>query len=257
MNPDLAIVVSSFDGMDDLWQPFWELFRRFWPDCPYDKYMISNHKICRIEGIEVRTIAVGDDQGWARNLRVALESIPHQYVIYLQEDYLLRAPVETARIKRIFELTREKQANLTYLFPRLHSSDVSPGQLVEIRELAGDGLYRINLQAALWKKSFFLETIRADESQWQFELRASDEPSRSIYFESLGALDKPESWSLPYFCTAIVRGKWVPDAMRLCERNSIAVDLRRRPAHRYWALRRLGAKVKWYWKWGFRKAYET
>jgi hypothetical protein len=32
----IAIPVVSCDKYSDLWQPFFALFDRFWPDCPLD-----------------------------------------------------------------------------------------------------------------------------------------------------------------------------------------------------------------------------
>ncbi len=39
-----AVLVVSCDNYSDVWSPFFELYSRFWPDCPFNTYLISNTK---------------------------------------------------------------------------------------------------------------------------------------------------------------------------------------------------------------------
>ena len=38
---DCALVISSCDKYQDLWNPSLALHRRFWPDCPYPTFLMS------------------------------------------------------------------------------------------------------------------------------------------------------------------------------------------------------------------------
>lgn len=38
-----AYVVLSCDSYNDIWEPYGELFNRFWPDCPYDCFLATHH----------------------------------------------------------------------------------------------------------------------------------------------------------------------------------------------------------------------
>src|SRR3989344_9116599 len=89
-----AIVVSSFDGFVDLWEPFFTLLFRYWPDCPYPIYLISNSKT--YDHPRVTTVAIGEDGKWANNLFIALDQIPATHIIYMQDDYFLTGPVDTS-----------------------------------------------------------------------------------------------------------------------------------------------------------------
>jgi hypothetical protein len=243
----LAVIVSSFDGMDDLWEPFWTLFFRFWPNCPYQGYLIANTK--QFHRREVRTIRVGDDRGWARNLRLALESLPNQHILYLQEDYLMNAPANSARIERLAEIHRAGGAICTYLYPRYQCRTPYPlGEGVDVVDM--NLPFRVSLQAAIWDKAALLTLLRDDESQWQFEYRASKE-ARGLILTDRSKMTDPSSWALPYFVTAVVRGKWVPGALKLCRGHGINVDRSRRGIHRLWKVRRIGAHLKWYFKFGW------
>ena len=36
-----AILIVSCDKYSDLWDPFFKLFFKFWPDCPFNIYLLS------------------------------------------------------------------------------------------------------------------------------------------------------------------------------------------------------------------------
>ena len=83
-----ALLISSCDAYEDLWEPFFTFLFRYWPDCPYPIYLITNH--LSYPDSRVQTILSGDDKGWATNMRYALEKINSSHIIYLQDDYFIR-----------------------------------------------------------------------------------------------------------------------------------------------------------------------
>jgi catechol 2,3-dioxygenase-like lactoylglutathione lyase family enzyme len=92
----IAILVSSCDAFFDVWRPFAFFFRKYWGDCPFPVYLIVNQLRIRSEFIEA--IAVGEDRGWASNMKLALEKIDAPRVLYLQEDYFLNGPVRAEKL---------------------------------------------------------------------------------------------------------------------------------------------------------------
>ena len=44
MNKSTALLVLSCDEYSDLWNIFIKQFAVNWPDCPLDKYFVTNHK---------------------------------------------------------------------------------------------------------------------------------------------------------------------------------------------------------------------
>ena len=80
----VAIIVSSFDKYSTCWEPFAHGVSKYWPDCPYPIYLITNRKDFCIG--QVTALKIGVDQGWASNLKFALEQINVDY-IYLEIKY--------------------------------------------------------------------------------------------------------------------------------------------------------------------------
>src|ERR1043165_9524107 len=89
----VAIIVSSCDAFFDAWEPFNLFLKRFWNDCPFQIFLISNQ--LQVRSPRIRAISVGPDRGWSSNLLVALDRIPHPYILYVQEDYFLTEPVRS------------------------------------------------------------------------------------------------------------------------------------------------------------------
>ena len=62
----LAILICSCDAYADVWDPFFTLFFRHWPDCPWPIYLIANHR--RYPDDRVNTLLLGDDKDWSTNI---------------------------------------------------------------------------------------------------------------------------------------------------------------------------------------------
>jgi len=66
---------------------------------------------------------IGNDLGWARNLRTALKEISATHIIYPQEDYLLCRLVNQTRIAGLVAIALKSDVDLMYFFPRPKSCD--------------------------------------------------------------------------------------------------------------------------------------
>jgi len=79
-----AVLVVSCDNYSDLWEPFFELFWRFWPDCPFNVYLLSNKINADIP--RVKNLLVGDDISWSDNLRKGISQLKEKYILLFIED---------------------------------------------------------------------------------------------------------------------------------------------------------------------------
>jgi hypothetical protein len=233
----VAILVSSCDAFFDAWRPFHDFLQKFWSDCPLEIFLLTNE--LEVRSSRLRTIAVGPDHGWASNLLVALEQIPHPHVLYLQEDYFLTAPVHRAQLAQDFAEAMEAGAASLCFRAR---SEPDPGfQPLNDRfglvPLDSDG--RTRCQVTLWKKSALQAILRPDETAWNFEARGCAR-TREMRILSYG---RRENTPIPYLMSAISRGYWMPNAIALCRAHHVTIDPFFRPVYspRSWQrnLRRL------------------
>lgn len=226
MNPEklnkiCSIVVSSCDAFSDVWEAFFTLFFKYWPDCPFPIYLISETK--KYADDRVKMINIGEDKKWATNLKNALKNIDTKNIIYLQEDYLLESEVDTERILKLLNILRENNAAYLKLFP----SPVPKkkfGGYEDIGEIKKGDKYSISLQAAIWDKKISESLLVDGESGWDMEFKGSirsvdaKEPFLSVYNNALDY----------FYATAIKKGVWYYDAVKLCEREGINIDKTKR-----------------------------
>src|SRR5208283_4870127 len=218
---DISVLVVSCDKYRDLWAPFFTLFFRYWPDCPYPVYLCAN--ATSYEDPRVSPLLAGADISWSSNLKRCLEQFPSKYFILLQEDFLFTKPVDTPRIRELVDYFHERGAACLRLFPSPLPEKTmrdNPG----VGEILRGAAYRVSLQAAIWEKAALHELLVEGESPWDLENFGSKRSDLSDrLFLSIAERDR-KKWPLDYFSTAVVQGRWVREAVELCAREGITVD---------------------------------
>jgi hypothetical protein len=222
----IALVISSCDAFCDTWRPFAFFFAKFWPDCPFKAYLIVNEIPVVSDLFE--PIAVGPDRGWASNFRRTLERIPHDYVLYLQDDYFLNSAVETARIVAdcAWSIAHDADSLCFRGYPEPEAGYKPLTEHFGFAALDSDG--RTRCQFALWKKSALMEVLREGETAWDMESCGSERTKEMGIMVYARRDDAP----IRYLSSAIVRGLWVPEALTMCRDAGIPIRPRVRGIYR-------------------------
>ena len=219
---ECSVVVSSCDAFSDVWESFFKLFFKYWPDCPFSIYLISETK--KYPDERIININIGEDKKWASNMKVALKEIDTPYIIYLQEDYLLESKVDTKKVLELLEIIKKEKAAYLKLYPS-PAPHKNFKDYIDIGEINKGGKYSISLQAAIWNKNILENIIIDGESGWDMEFKGSIR-SKDIKEPFLSVHEK----TLDYFyTTAIKKGVWFYDAVKLCEKEGIYIDPKSRP----------------------------
>jgi hypothetical protein len=198
----VAIVVASCDRYRDLWDPFFYLFRRVWPDCEHPLYLVSNSSADSRPGVV--NLAVGEDVTWSANLRRALERVQEPYVILLLEDLLMFTSVNAERLHAVLTWMIESGANMLKLNPVPAPDRDGDSRVGKVQPGAH---YRVSTVATVWRKAVLLALLDDKETAWEFELRGS---LRSNVYDKFFACRKPH---FPVV-NGIVRGKWRPRVLK-------------------------------------------
>lgn len=212
-----AILVVSCDKYSDLWNPFFKSFFKFWPDCPFDIYLLNNHNCINIP--RVKNISVGDDISWSDNLYKAINGLKEEYIFLFLEDLFLIEFVETNKILKIFTWILESNANYVRINPSATKADKKFNDLVGI--ISKGTLYRTSTVLSVWKKDILLNLLKKGESAWDFEIYGS---LRSDIYDEFYA-----TWG-KYFpiINAIIKGKWQRKAIRKLSSIGIEINLSKR-----------------------------
>lgn len=212
----MRIAVITCEAYRDAVAPFTALFHKFWPDCPYP---LTFHK------------EVHMNETWCTVVtRCAQES--NEPILMLMEDFFLTAPVrQDLIVKADAILASYLRVGCVRVYP-------SPGPPldnftdVEFRTIPRGSVNRISCQAAIWRPDYLLRVA----------LGSMGTTGEAGDFENLGtpfAETQPDivmsvkrnvtPWPLEYISSAISRGLWNPDAIKLCAEHGIDLDLSRRP----------------------------
>ena len=233
LHTDCALVVSSCDAYSDLWKPFFTLLFRYWPDCPFPIYLISNKQIYWDK--RVRPLLIGIDKRWATNTRRTLERIPEPYILWILEDLFLEKPTNTNYILKLLDYLKFNHAATIRLHPTPIPDEDFENDL-NLGRIGHSADYRTSLNAAIWDKQIFYHLIREGENPWQMEVDGTKR-SRDLSSTFLSV----KSAALNYNqLGATIRRKWRYEAILLCQREKISVDYSCRPiAYADYILRRL------------------
>lgn len=215
---DVSVVVSSCDAFFDAWRPFAFFFRKFWPDCPFPVYLVTDH--LDVRSASIRALPLGREKDWAGRVQAALEQIATPHVLYLQEDYFLTSAVDEEQLARDFAHAIERDAaslcfrDLSGLEPE--SAAGSDRIMVVPRESTG----RTRLQTALWKRDVLAAILVRGETPWDMEARGSARTRDLLMLTYTRNANAP----VQYLVTAIVRGLWTPQALALCRAHGVKIE---------------------------------
>lgn len=216
-----SVLVPSCDAYADLWIPFFTLFWRYWPDCPFPVYLGSNTQ--EFDHPKVTTLYAGHGNNWTNRVREQILALTTPYVLLMLEDFFLRRPTQTAQILACFASLRSLEGEMLRLVRR-----PPPDRPVANHPLIGwirpGAPYRVSTQATLWRRQTLLDLMRESETIWQFELdgsRRSDRLEQGFYcvWQSV----------LPYDHHVVERGKWFRHEAWRFRRMGIGCDFSRRP----------------------------
>ena len=223
---DISILVCSCDKYEDLWNPMFEMFIKFWEDCQLNIYLMTNNKKYNHE--KVISIKTGDDVSWSRAFRKALNNIQSEYVFIIMEDYLLKNKVNIDEFLGLVEYMRKENAVCIRTMPSLYANEQLYGKYGDYRVglVSKDDPYRISLQAGIWKKEYIMSIIDDKDSAWEFEHLGSKRSARDNS-KILCTLDK-DKIIFDYYCTGVIQGYWIQEAVDLCKEHGVTVDLEKR-----------------------------
>lgn len=216
-NPlNLAVLVVSCDNYSDLWQPFFTLFKRFWPDCPYKIYLLSNFKEYNEEG--VTPILVGEDFSWSDNLIKALTLIDEEYVLMFIDDLFLIHQIQSNQLKEVFNWIATEKPNYVRLNP-LPKPDLPYNDYVGL--ISPGTLYRTATVMTVWNKKLLSNLLRPGENAWEFEVHGTVRSDDYEGFYSVWQVMMP-------VVNGVIKGKWQRSVIKRLHALGISLQLENR-----------------------------
>lgn len=226
-----VLLVSSCDYFSDCWEPFIHSFIKYWPDCKWPMYIISNNNdIPCPNGIQF--IKVGEDKLFASNLKNAIKQIDSEYIIYLQEDYFLNMMVNNDAIEKHISYCIDHNIDYLRLGPPYLNGHIIDNIYIQnsLRQK-----YALCLQAAIWKKDSLEKLLIEGWSGWDFEYRIQDYAIKNgIDLNILSLRNNTKNIGINYVTgTAVRKGKWTLSGYKFLANEGFSDLLSRRKVEGY------------------------
>lgn len=161
-----CIVISTWDKGSKLWPIIQHCFDKYWKDCPYEVYFLTN----TLDAPFGKTIKVGEDKGWYHMVTTALPQIPYSSFIFLIDDYWLYNKVDQETLSKLVATVETKEADYIRIVP---SRGAVQYYNENLKYFNLDYQYRTSLGPSIWNKDFFLSLLREEENIWQFEMQSA------------------------------------------------------------------------------------
>jgi|WetSurMetagenome_2_1015567.scaffolds.fasta_scaffold06210_4 hypothetical protein len=197
MRKDIAVVVLSCDKYSELWDSFSSTFIAHWPDCPYDRYLVTN--FLEYNSAYFKTLKVGEDISWSSNILLALSGLKatYKYVLVTLDDLFLAKKVDTITLSLIINSFLEIDGNYISL---INNPKFTKKYNQYFGEIEAGALYRPTCVLALWKLSVLEDMVIPSENAWEFERNGS---VRSKKYNKFFSVYK----SVFIYKNVVVRGK--------------------------------------------------
>jgi hypothetical protein len=220
-----AILVSSCDAFSDCWLPMIHSFKKYWPDCEYPIYFVTNFKSIDEKGITF--IKVGQDKGFGSNMNKALELIEVDTVILFLDDYFLNKCIKNTMIRS--HITYFIKESIDFLKIDYHDIIYRDENRIGNSFYCENPLdlkYSVNTAIALWKKEVLKSLCVEGISAWDFERNGiSNIKKKNLHIKSATILSTSiENNTIKKISGpgAVCKGRWTMEGIEFLKKNGFS-----------------------------------
>jgi hypothetical protein len=213
----LAILILSCDKFRDVWTPFLNQFRRFFPSEDYQIYVGSNSVRCAEQG--VIPIMSGDDPDWSTSYKRILAQIKEPKLFVILEDQFLASPIDSEGFQEALSFLIEKNALHIKYWANPLPNEVTDNPRIGIYHQGAP--YRATV-CGFWDREYLMSLLIEGENPWNFEILGS---YRTSYSDGFYGLMRP----LCENRNMIEKGCWIPQSVAWAREEGIVLDLDKRP----------------------------
>ena len=183
LTANVSMVLMTCDKYEDTWNPFFSQLKVNWPEFNMPIYLGSETKTFSFLGFNINCPLSREEpiEQWSMRLLKLIDKIDTEYILFFLDDFWLSQKVDNNCFNKIFSYMQEN--NDIGFVCLLHEEKkfitinretlITSSEYDELNEWKKGLPFRITTQAGLWKKSYLIKLLRAHESVWYFETRAT------------------------------------------------------------------------------------
>lgn len=213
---DLAVVLHTCDNYSFLWEGWNYYFQKHWDFAlPCRVYFMNEVRDTKFPNVISLPTGTGE---WSDRLLEGLSRIPERNVLYMQEDFWLRRPVDAAWISNVYQVfIHHKMDAIRWHTGLKYNCEPTDLQVngIHLQKYTLESRYIVSHQSTIWRKSFFESCLGQNESPWVNET----EGTRRIREQ----LKKDSEAANMYYLQLTPKGSWYP-GRGVCERGKYIRD---------------------------------
>lgn len=222
----IVLLTDSPDSYLDIFDVFYQMFRKYWADCPFPFYLTVENSNNHYDGINV--IKCGKGMNQIQRLVHALKSINAEYIILFDEDIIFSKHINNRDIERIPKVMED--FNLVYyrLAPFPKQRKISLNGYNYLSYIDTKKKYGKSLMFQIIKKDYLMNLFQEGkctgwdiENNWVKESLLSKE-KKFIDF----VIDSRDLFGMIH---GVSKGKWIRSSVKRLKRSGCIVDLSKRP----------------------------
>ncbi len=233
---NLTILVNSCDKYESVWDPFFKLLLKQWPECKNMSFVLNTEtKVYFCDFLNVKTICGGTKRTWSERLKYVLNQIDTDYILYFLEDFFLLQKVDNDTFLEAFDFIKAHD-DVGYIGLKYSPEHIfKEGSKADLSEhfINKDDIVtinRINSMTALWRKDWLTSLLRSHETPWEFEkygsVRSRRTDKKVLKINNINGVCKAVfDYGVDVkYGYGVTVGKWLPKNVELFAQHNIDVD---------------------------------
>jgi hypothetical protein len=217
------IFLSSSDAYSDIWDLFFMLFKKYWPEYNGTIFLNTQEKEIKVDGLDIVCTKLGHLGSFGKEMRACLDRIDSDVVMLMLIDFIFMGKVNDEKIREYLQFFKKHNLdtlNFQY-YQSVNQFDTEHPDLVLVTPPAIHVFF--NYQIAFWKKSVLYEMVLPHENPWTSEWYGTQRAEKMNIRQSLikGCVGSPINYH-PSGCLA--KGKWHPVAFEFLKKENIFID---------------------------------
>lgn len=221
------IFLSSTDSYSDIWDLFFSLFKKNWPEYDGVIYLNTQEKEIKVDGLNIICTKLGHLGSFGKEVRACLDLINEDIVMLMLIDFIFMGKVKDEKIREYLDFFKSNDVD-TLNFMNYSGgirNNTKNADLEFVRPPAPHVFF--NYQIAFWKKSVLYQMVLPWENPWTSEWFGTKRAERMNIKEILVKKDvgSPIKYH-PSGCLS--KAKWHPEAVSFIKKEHIDINMDKR-----------------------------
>lgn len=224
---DFAVFVSSSDNYSDIWDLFFDLFYKYWPEYNGKIYLQTQEKEYKHPHLNIICTHVGKLKYFGQTLRAGLDKIPEENILFIMIDYIFMGKVNNAKVMEYYHFFTSHEVDTLRLIEERfdHYKETSNPEIKQCFPPAPNRFF--SYQIGFWKKNMLKEMALPHENPWSSEWYG-DKRAHIIPLK-LYSIQKGITPPILYDSRGCLhRGKWLDNAVSFLQSIHYPINFEQR-----------------------------